>query len=132
MSVAILDKAKELGLELSKSKEFSNVREAEITMMQDLEAQNIINEFQAKQQTLQTMQAQGLPLSEQQQREMGEFQKRMFDNPLISSFFKAQESFEHILDQVNKIISESIGFGQGCGCEDECQPGHDCGCEGCS
>lgn len=132
MSASILDKARELGLELSKSKEFSNVREAEIMMMQDSEAQGIITEFQAKEHTLRDMQAQGLPLSESQQREFGAFQKKMFDNPHINNFFKAQESFENILEQVNKIISESIGMGQGCGCEDENQPDHDCGCGSCS
>lgn len=130
MSQAILDKARELGLALSESKEFINVREAESTMMQDPEAQIIIQEFQSKQHTLQSMQAQGLPFSEDQQREFGECQQRMFNNPHISKFFQAQEKFEIILDQVNKIISESIGMGQGCGCEDEGH-GHDCGC-GCS
>ncbi|MDD4237116.1 MAG: YlbF family regulator [Desulfotomaculaceae bacterium] len=132
MSESILNKARELGLELSKSKEFSNVREAETMMMQNPEAQIIISEFQAKQHALQDMQAQGLPLSESLQREFGEFQRRMFDNTHITNFFKAQESFENILDQVNKIISESIGMSQGCGCEGECQTDHDCGCESCS
>lgn len=130
MSQAILDKARELGLELSRSKEFNNVREAEMLMMQNPEAQIIIQEFQSKQHTLQAMQAQGLPLSETQQREFGECQTRMFSNAHISNFFQAQEKFEVILDQVNKIISESIGLGQGCDCEDEGHSGHNCGCEG--
>jgi cell fate (sporulation/competence/biofilm development) regulator YlbF (YheA/YmcA/DUF963 family) len=125
MSEAILKKARELGLELYRSKEYNDVREAEIMMLQNPEAQSIIQEFQNKQYELQGLQAQGLPLTEAQQREFGEFQMRMFDNTYISNFFKAQQSFEHILDQVNKIISDSIGINQGCGCdEEEC----DCGC----
>jgi cell fate (sporulation/competence/biofilm development) regulator YlbF (YheA/YmcA/DUF963 family) len=131
MSDAIINKARELGLELSQSKEFINVREAEAKMMQNPESLIIIQEFQNRQHTLQTMQAQGLPLSEDQQKEFEEFQKKLFADPYISSFFKAQDSFEHILDQVNRIISESIGISQGCecGCEDEAhQHGPGCGC----
>jgi len=131
MSESIMNKARELGLELSKSQEFVNVREAEITMMGNPEAQNIIQEFQDKQHTLHNMQTQGLALSEEQQKEFEEFHERMFTNPYISSFFKAQEIFENILDQVNKIISSSIGIDQECDCETEGQNGHGCSC-GCS
>ncbi|TEB15696.1 hypothetical protein Psfp_01927 [Pelotomaculum sp. FP] len=131
MSEAILNKARELGLELSNSKEFQNVREAEMRMMQNPEAQSILQEFYSLQHALQSMQAQGLPLSESQQIEFADCQKRMFNNPYINNFFQAQEKFETILDQVNKIISDFIGIGGGCGSEDECHPGHDCGC-GCS
>lgn len=128
MSSAIINKARELGFELSQSQEFINVREAETAMMQNPESLSIIQEFEGKQHTLHTMQAQGLALSEEQQREFEEFHTKMFANPYISSFFKAQESFESILDQVNKIISESIGISQGCGCEDEGHHGPGCGC----
>jgi cell fate (sporulation/competence/biofilm development) regulator YlbF (YheA/YmcA/DUF963 family) len=131
MSEAILNKARELGLELSNSKEFHDVREAEMRMMQNPEAQSILQEFHSLQQSLQGMQAQGLPLSEFQQMEYADCQKKMFNDPYISDFFKAQEKFEVILDQVNKIISESIGMEQGSGFEDEGHHGHDCGC-GCS
>lgn len=130
MSQSILDKARELGLELSRSQEFNNVREAETIMMQNPEAQLIIQEFQSKQHTLQTMQAQGLPLSDSIQREFGELQTKMFSNAHISNFFQAQEKFELILDQVNKIISDAIGIGQECDCKDESQSGHNCCCEG--
>jgi len=133
MSEIVLNKARELGLELSRSKEFNDIREAEIMMMQNPEAQGIIQEFRSKQIDLQSLQLQGIPISEAQQREFGEIQMRMFNNSYIGNFFKAQESFEKLLDQVNQIISEYIGNGQGRGSEEEIgQNEPDCGCNCCS
>jgi len=130
MSVSVYSKAKELAVELSKSKELNNVREAEARMLQDLEARSIIDSFQKKQQVMRMLQSQGQILSESQMKEVEELEKQMVENPLIFNFFQAQQDFERVLERINRIIGESIGLGPECDCESECGEGS-CGCNGC-
>lgn len=129
--MSVLDKARELGVELSSSKELLNMRESEAMMLQNPEAQAIIKEFNDKQRTFQMIQSQGHPLTESQKKEAEDLEKRMLDNPYIYNFFKAQQTFEKILEEINSIIGEAIGAGSGCSCGSDC--GDDsCGCEGCN
>lgn len=129
--MSVLDKAKELGMELSSSTELISMREAEAMMLQNPEAQEIINEFNEKQRAFQMIQAQGQPLTEGQKKEAEDLEKKMLDNPYIYNFFKAQQTFEKILEAINNIIGEAIGTGSGCNCGSECGEGS-CDCEGCN
>lgn len=129
--MSVLDKAKELGVELSSSTELISMREAEAMMLQNPEAQEIINEFNEKQRAFQMIQSQGQPLTEGQKKEAEDLEKKMLDNPYIYNFFKAQQTFEKILEAINNIIGEAIGTGSGCNCGSECGEGS-CDCEGCN
>lgn len=127
--MSVFDKARELGEEIASSKELREMREAEIMMMRDPEAQSIIKEFNEKQCAFREIQEQGRELTEGQKREAEELENRMLENPYIYNFFKAQQNFERILEQINTIISEAIGGGSSCSCiSDDCGS---CGCESC-
>ena len=128
--MSVLDKARELGVEISRCNELINMREAEVMMLQNSEAQEIIKEFNEKQRAFQMIQSQGQQLTEGQKQEAEELEKKMLDNPYIYNFFKAQQTFEKVLEEINRIIGESIGSGSGCGCESDCADGS-CGCNGC-
>lgn len=117
--MSILEKAYELGQEIAASEELNNMKNAEQTMMQDQEAQSIIQEFNAKQKQYLEMQRQGQQLTEAQKKEVADLEKRMLDNPLIYSFFQAQQNFEKVLEEINNIISKAI-TGQQSSCSDEC------------
>lgn len=131
MSESVYNKAKELAAEISKSKELSDVREAEAKMLQNLEARSIIDAFQEKQRAFQMIQSQGHVLTEGQKKEVEELEKQMVENSLIFDFFNAQQNFEQVLAKINQIIGESIGPGAECNsCESVCGEGS-CGCEGC-
>lgn len=129
--MSVLDKARELGMELSISTELINMREAEAMMLQNPEAQEIIKDFNEKQKTFQMIQSQGHPLTEGQKKEAEDLEKKMLDNPYIYNFFKAQQTFEKILEGINNIIGEAIGAGSGCNCGGDCSEGS-CDCEGCN
>ncbi|TYO97808.1 YlbF family regulator [Desulfallas thermosapovorans] len=117
--MSILEKAYELGQEIAASEELNNMKNAELTMMQDQEAQSIIQEFNAKQRQYMEMQRQGQQLTETQKKEVADLEKRMLDNPLIYSFFQAQQNFEKVLEEINNIISKAI-TGEQSSCSDEC------------
>lgn len=129
--MSVLDKARELGMELSRSEELSSMREAEAMMLQNPEAQGIIKEFNEKQRAFHMIQSQGLQLTEGQKQEAEDLEKKMLDNPYIYNFFKAQQTFEKILEEINSIIGEAIGAGSGCGCGSDCNDSS-CDCEGCN
>ena len=127
--MSVIDTARKLGEEIANSRELLEMREAELMMTKDPEAMDIIREFNEKQRIFRTIQEQGLELTEGQKQEAEELENRMLDNPYIYNFFKAQQTFEKILEQINSIIGEAIGHNAGCGCDsDDCRT---CGCDGC-
>lgn len=127
--MSVIDKAKQLGEEIANSKELKEMREAELMMTKDPEALNIIQNFNEKQRVFRTIQEQGLELTDSQKKEVEDLESRMIDNPFIYNFFRAQQTFEKVLEQINNIIGEAIGMGSGCSCDsDDCNT---CSCEEC-
>ncbi len=114
--MSVLEKARELGIELSKSKELVNVREAEEMMLKNPDAQKAIKEFNEKQKAFQVLVSQGLQLTEGQKKEIEELELNMLDNPYVYNFFKAQQEFEKTLEAINNIIGEAIGTNLHCSC----------------
>lgn len=129
--MSVLEKARELGIELSKSEEIISMREAEAMMLHNPEAQALIKEFNEKQQALRMMQSQGRELTEEMKREVEDLEARVLENPYIYNFFKAQQTFEKVLEDINNIIGQAIGTASGCSCSSDCGTGP-CDCEGCN
>ena len=127
--MSVIDKAKELGEELVNSNELREMRDAELMMMQNPEAQEIIKAFNEKRDMFRVLEEKGQELNESQKLQAEELESKMLDNPYIFNFFKAQQSFEKILEQINAIIGDAIGGGSGCSCDsDDCGS---CSCDGC-
>lgn len=117
--MSILQKAKELGEEIASSAELTGMRDAEIAMMNDPEARSLVEEFNQKQRHFLDMKSRGEFIGEEQMREVDDLEKRVLDNPLIVDFFRKQQSFEEIIEGINKIISTAIAGGAS-GCSDDC------------
>lgn len=117
--MSIMEKAYELGQEIAMSKELREMKNAELEMMQDDEAQKIIQEFNEKQKLFMAMQREGNKPTESQKEEVKDLEQRMLDNPLIYKFFKAQQDFEKVLEEINEIISRAIA-GEHSSCDDSC------------
>lgn len=117
--MSILEKARELGLEIAHSRELAEMKAAELAMLQDPDARQIIEEFKEKQRIYQAIQAEGKQLSESQKRDVEDLEKRMIENPVIAEYFRAQQNFERILEQINSIIVQAI-YGEHAECSDEC------------
>jgi len=117
--MSILEKAYELGQEISTSKELNEMKNAEMAMMQDEAAQQIIKEFNEKQKVYLEIQRKGEQLSATQKEDVEELERKMLDNPLIYQFFAAQQNFEKVLEEINNIIAKAIS-GNDHACSDDC------------
>ena len=128
--MSILEKARELGEEIASSTEIQQMRDAEIAMMNNLEARNLVEEFNQKQRNYLDMKSQGVTLSDNQIKEVEDLEKRVMENPLILDFFRKQQNFEQIIEQINEIISAAIAGGSS-GCEGDCSDDCCSSCSGC-
>ncbi|KJS14856.1 MAG: hypothetical protein VR69_15285 [Peptococcaceae bacterium BRH_c4b] len=120
----VLDKARELGEEISSSQELLRMRDTQNAMLASPEASNLVGEFNDKQKKYMALRSQGIELNESQQKDVEDLEKRMLDNPLIVDFFRAQQEFERMLEGINNIISSAIsGESSSCAggaCSDDC------------
>lgn len=112
--MSVLEKARELGNEIANSKEMLAMRDAEMAMLREPSAKVILREFEEKRRAFQMIQSQGQQLNDNQKKEAEEIEKKMLENHHIYSFFMAQKDFEKLLEEVNKIIGESIGLKSCC------------------
>ena len=120
--MSILEKARELGEEIASSPELTQMSEAEIAMLNDTQATELVEEFNQKQRKYLDLKAQGAELDSAQVKEVEDLEKKVMRNPLIVDFFRKQQNFERIIEQINEIISEAIAGGHNCsdGCSDDC------------
>ncbi|MCL5058758.1 MAG: YlbF family regulator [Actinobacteria bacterium] len=120
--MSILEKARELGEEIASSPELQQMKEAEIAMMNDTQATDLVEEFNRKQRKYLDLKAQGADLDNEQVKETEDLEKKVMGNRLIVDFFRKQQNFERIIEQINEIISDAIAGGHGCsdGCSDDC------------
>ncbi|MBE3588974.1 MAG: YlbF family regulator [Thermoanaerobacteraceae bacterium] len=126
--MSVIEKARELGEEIARSPELTSMVAAQRAMLDDPEAKQIIDEFHQKQRALHMLQAQGFQLTGSQKADVEDLERRMLANPLIAEFFRAQQTFERVLEEINEIIGRAIS-GQPASCSDECCSSC-CGCEG--
>lgn len=117
--MSVILKAQELGEAISESSELMEMKATQDAMLGNEAASKIINEFNEKQRTYLEIQRQGLQLSDLQKSDVQDMEKRMLENDLVVAFFKAQQNFEKMLEQINQIISKSI-TGESSSCTDEC------------
>lgn len=117
--MSVIEKARELGLEISNSIELIQMRDTQNAMLANPEARTLVEEFNNKQKYYMSLRQQGLELSEDQKKDVEGLEQRMLDNPLIVDFFRSQQNFEKMLEEINQIISQSI-TGEAHSCSDEC------------
>lgn len=125
--MSVLDRARELATEILESSELNEMRNTEKTMLNDEDAQKLIQEFKDKQKAYQLVKSQGKELTESQQQEVDDLETRMLDNPLILDYFRAQQNFENMLGEINNIIAGAISGGE-CECSDDCCTSCDSDC----
>lgn len=108
MSDAVLEKALELGKLIANSEKYQSMRQKEATMMSDVDACMLIEQFQQLQRSHQMVRMQGQELTEAQVNDVYEMEEKMMNNPLIKEFAEIQDQFQKFLGQVNEQISEGI------------------------
>lgn len=116
----VIEKANELAEAIVNSSELKLMREAEMTMNNDDDAVNILDEFREQQQKVYQLQMTGQQLSDQDRLEVAAIEGKMGGNAKIKAYMEASEKFERMLQSVNQIITRALSGDEGC----------DCGCDG--
>lgn len=123
----VIEKANALAEAIVNSPELTAMRAAELTMNNDDDAVNILDEFREKQQKVYQLQMTGQELSDQDRLEVAAIEGKMSGNVKIKAYMEASEKFERMLQSVNQIITRALSGDEGCDCGGSCGSG----CGGC-
>ncbi|MHB1315207.1 MAG: YlbF family regulator [Christensenellales bacterium] len=123
-----------LGEALSQSKELLQMREAQLTLQQDIPAMGIVNAIAIKRQDMEKLMIQPDITPEEIQKmsdEIKDLESLARSNDLIQAMIEAQNNFSSVMSQVNAILKYYIADDEGGdspedGCKGECS-----GCQGC-
>ncbi len=106
--MSVKDKAAELAGAIKETEEFQNLQSAENRISLDPKAQDLVEEMQEKQNQLQQAQAQGQQPSSDVIQDLQQLQNQMKLNTTLQNLFKAQESFNELMQSVNQVITENL------------------------
>ena len=126
----IFEKARELGEAIIESKEYKELKEAELRQEQDEEALTLLKEYSEVRSRLASEIQKGdvddSRIAEIRE-ELEEDKKKMTTNDSITAYINAQRTFQAIIEQMNNILSFHITGKMPGGCSGNCSScGGDC------
>ena len=113
MSEALMEKARELGRELARSREITEMHEAERAMLADPAAGAVVREFNEMKNLFDTMAGEGRRPDAKQSAQAADIEARAEANPLIARFMAAQKEVEVLLERINEEIGAGLVAGDG-------------------
>lgn len=111
----VLEKARELGIALSETQEFQQMLEAKHIMDSDEALSALINEYQEKQQKMIEMLSgddMDRALVASLSADVEAIQGQLTENPIFTKVMETQQSFQNLMQQVNREIGACIGMPQ--------------------
>jgi len=105
----VLKKAQELADAIRASEEYQRVKAAEKQVEEHHAAKVMLRDFQRRQSELQKQEAEGRPITEEQQEELRKLQAIIAANPYVRELLEAEFAFAAMLMQVQDIILEAVG-----------------------
>lgn len=126
---AILEKAKELGIMISQSKEFAEAKEAEQIQLADPEAQKLMAEYAQRRDALAQKAADPNLSKEEYEKIMLDAQAefgRLCVNESIKNYLDKTKIYSDLIEQVNGIISHFVNGEDTSSCSGSCAT-----CSGC-
>ncbi len=126
----IFEKARELGEAIIESKEYKELKEAELRQEQDEEALTLLKEYSDVRSRLAAEIQKGdvddSRIAEIRE-ELEEAYEKMTTNDSITAYINAQRTFQAIIEQMNNILSFHITGKMPGGCSGNCSScGGDC------
>ena len=119
----IFEKARELGEAIIESKEYKELKQAELNQENDPEALTLLKEYSEVRSNLASEIQKG-DVSEERiaeiREELEEAYSKMTTNDTITAYINAQRTFQSIIDQMNSIISFHITGKMPGGCSGNC------------
>lgn len=129
--MSIYEKAKELGNEIANSPELRRVKESELKIMIDINAREIVEEYQGIQAEAINSGLNYEDFPKDKKERLQQLEELMNENEIITEYLSASQELNQILESVNMIISNSLnGNESSCGtcgsgsCSSGCSCGH--------
>lgn len=121
--MSILEKARELADEITTSPELRKVKEAELRLMLDMEAREIIEEFQTIQMEAINSGVNYEDLSEDVKQKLEDLENKMSENDIIKDYMTLNQELNQILEAINMMITSALSDNQDSGCGGSCGSG---------
>jgi len=107
MNKDVFEKAKALGQSIVESEEFKEVQRREDEIIKDASAQALLKRYHELQNLHKEKTKNGDSLSDEEKAELQQVQMKVMENKTIKSFSEAQEKFQHMMNQVMKVIRDA-------------------------
>lgn len=124
--MSLYEKAKELADALADSDELRRVKESELKIMIDLDAREVIEEYQSIQNEAMSNGVNYEDLPDEKKQRIEALETTMNDNEIIREYISASQELNQILDSINMIISSALSGGDQSGCS-SCPSANGCG-----
>lgn len=127
----IIDKARELGIALSESDEFKRMTAARAILEKNSSVSEMLKDYQKKQKEIVDILSGDNPDNElvaALTSDIDNMQSALLVNPVFSELMEAQNDFQRLMNDVNKVLAECIGMDtkQDDSCDGACSS-----CSGC-
>lgn len=106
--MSLTKKAQELADAIKATDEYKDLKGAESRLQLDPTAQDLVNDFQQKQQSLMEAQQSGQELDQQTIMELQGLQGRMQQNETIKNLMNAQQRFDVLMKDVNQTLATAL------------------------
>jgi len=106
--VSIKDKAEELAEAIKETEEYQELKSAESRLQLDPKAQDLVNEFQNKQQQIIQTRQSGKQVEQKTVQSLQKLQQKMEQNLTVKNLMNAQKSFEEVMKDVNETVTEAL------------------------
>ncbi len=103
----IMKKARELGNSIRESEEYRELIEAQKTLDNDKETQEMLKEFDTKRNEIQTKQMVGQDVGEDLHN-LEDMEKKIMERESMVKYANAEEKFKKLIDDANKEIVNSM------------------------
>ena len=104
----IYDTANQLAKEMRESKEYIDLKKIKEEISQDLNTKTKIEEFQKIRYEAQMYAIQGIEQNKENIAKLQELYAVLMQNPKVKEYFELEIKFSTILQDINKIIAESV------------------------
>jgi len=106
--LSVDEKAKELAAAIKETDQFETLKRAESRLNLDPKAQDLVQQFQTKQQEIQQAQQQGQQPEQAEVESIQNLQTQMQNNETIKNLMEAQQNFDEVLQQVNQTVLNEL------------------------
>lgn len=110
----VLEKAAELAVAIEESDELKQMKEMQLLLQEDKEAEEILNSFFKMQQQLYALQEQGIEPDDELNAQFNAVQDKMEGNITVAKYYQSQAALGQLLQQINALITKAITGEEAC------------------